>query len=156
MSNINTTINQIMQFCITETKSIIVELQNKRFENNGQFNDHIPWAKNAEDVIEDKGRNQPLVDIGNLKKSLTTESNWDLKTQITQNTLKLTIPQEENFTDIKYDKLETGGKSDPYVSPRGNKMKARNLPPRPFKDISDQDADWIAEKLAQAIEDNFT
>ncbi len=149
-------IGQIMHFCVEETQELIADLEHERFRHNGEFNGHARWADNSYDVQKDKGFNKPLYDTGNLYGKLSKPTNWDLKPTIGNNTLKLTVPERENFTDKKYDKLDTGGKSAGYVSPRGNLMKPRNLPARPFKDISNQDVDWIVDKLAQGIEDKFS
>ena len=144
-----------MQFCEEETQKIITELQQERFAHQGAFNDNPKWEDNAIDVIRDKGRNQPLVDTGNLEKQLSTTKNWDLNPRLVNNKLVLTVPKRETFTDTKYDKLDTGGFSPAYTSPRGNKMRARELPKRPFKEISDKDTDWIANKLVQRIKAKF-
>jgi len=125
-------------------QSYIVELQKQRFNNQGAFLDHEKWLDNALDVIKDKGRNEPLVDNGNLKNQLLNKNNWDLKQKnINKNKIKLNIPEIEKFTDKKYDKLQTGGKAKAYISPRGHYMPPRTIPPRDFKTISDEDVTWI-------------
>lgn len=121
----------------------IVELQRQRFNNQGKFLDHEKWVDNALDVILDKGRNEPLVDTGDLKNSLQTKSNWNLKQKTSATKVQLIIPEKEKFTAKKYDKLQTGGVSPAYKSIRGNKMPPRKLPARDFKTISDIDVDWI-------------
>jgi hypothetical protein len=151
----NNIIENIMAFCEIETRKLIAELEQERFGHQGAFNDHEKWANNASDVIKDKGRNQPLVDTGNLEKQLSTASNWDLKPVFKNNSLQLVVSDNEQFTDKKYDKLDKGGLSPAYTSPRGNRMRARNLPARPFKAFSDSDIDWITNKLVQAIQEKF-
>lgn len=122
----------------------IVELQRQRFNNQGKFLDHEKWVDNALDVILDKGRNEPLVDTGDLKNSLQTKSNWNLKQKTSATKVQLTIPEKEKFTAKKYDKLQTGVQQKKgYTSIRGHKMPARIIPPRDFKTISDIDVDWI-------------
>lgn len=126
-------------------QSYIVELQRQRFNNQGAFLDHEKWLDNALDVIKDKGRNEPLVDSGNLKSQLLNKNNWDLKQRdINKNKIKLRIPDVEKFTDKKYDKLQTGKQMKyGYTSPRGHYMPPRTIPPRDFKTISDEDVNWI-------------
>ncbi len=163
-NNVNSLIGQIIQFCVGETQELIADLEQERFKNNGEFNGHKKWADNQsrkhplaeKSVQEDKGFNKPLYDTGNLYKELSTPGNWDVKPQINKNTLKLTVPSRENFTDSKYDKLDVGvDHFTMYRSIRGNLVAMDSIPARPFKDISDQDAEWIANKLAQAIENQF-
>ena len=153
--NINQIIQQIIELCEKETPVIITELQQERFGHQGAFNGHEKWKDNSLLVQKDKGINQPLVDSGNLEKQLSTASNWDLQPKMSGNTLKLTVPKTENFTDAKYDILDSGGKTSPYLSPRGNWMSINSVPVRPFKDLSDQDADWIVKKLVQSIIGEF-
>ena len=117
-------IQNIANFCKEETPRLIAELQKKRFENQGAFNDNKKWDDNDpyidheatkiggklypnKGVQQDKGRNEPLVDSGNLKSSLTNPSNWDLKPRLGKGKLTLSIPEEEGFTDSKYDKLQS-------------------------------------------------
>src|ERR1700761_3238445 len=136
----------IVQFCEQETQKLIAELQNKRFENQGAFNGHAKWVDNdnsphrfSMSVQKDKGRNQPLVDNGNLQNSLESPSNWNLSPQFNGTNLTLNVPDREQFTEPKYDILDTGGKVNPYISPRGNSINLHYVPARPFKDISAQD-----------------
>ncbi len=153
-----------MQFCIQDTQEIIAELEEKRFENQGAFNGHAKWADNQlhkhptaeKSVQEDKGFNRPLYDTGELKKQLTTAGNWNLQPKISQNTLKLNVPNRENFTSQKYDKLDVGvDHYTKYTSIRGNVVAMDKIPARPFKDISDQDVNWIVQQLVQDIESKF-
>lgn len=149
-------IQRIKNYAESDVQNLIVELQQKRFANQGAFNDNKKWEDNSSTVQRDKGRNEPLVDTGALKKSLTTKSNWDLKPHKQQNSLKLTIPETERFTDSKYDKLQTGTeKSQSYISTRGNKVFVNGLPERNFKDLSDQDAEWIVNELVNIIVDEI-
>lgn len=145
----------IINKILTDVPRIMSDLQQERFANQGQFNDNPKWVDNAQDVINDKGHNQPMVDSGNLEKELSNPKNWDLNPSFTNNTLKLSIPEYEKFTEPKYDILETGGYSPSYISKRGNKMKAREIPAREFKKISDMDFDWIVDKLVQDLKSEF-
>lgn len=147
--------NQIKQFCIEKTQQLIAELEQKRFDNQGAFNGNDKWADNSPIVIADKGRNEPLVDSGALKSTLTNPANWNLNPVSTKSKLVLTIPKTEKFTPSKYDKLQTGGKNAPYISLRGNNIKALNLPARNFKNLSKQDADWVVQNLVRAIQERF-
>jgi len=146
---------QIKQFCIDTTPEILAQLQKERFDNQGDFNGNDRWDDNALDVIADKGRDEPLVDTGNLRGELESASNWDLSPVSSDNSLSLTIPEEENFTDSKYDKLQDGGYSESYISPRGTRIRAKSLPARNFKKLSHQDATWVVEKLVLAIKGRF-
>lgn len=148
-------IEEIKAFCVKKTPEIIADLQKKRFDNQGAFNDNEEWADNSPLVRKDKGFNEPLVDSGHLERELTTDTNWDLKPKASANKLTMTIPEEETFTESKYDVLQTGGKTDPYTSPRGNKMPGFNVPKRNFKDLSKKDADWIVNYLVRSIIQEF-
>lgn len=164
MNNIQDLIKEIMQFCQEDTQELIAKLEQQRFANQGEFNGHEKWKDNQsikhpcaqKSVIQDKGRNEPLVDSGYLKKQLSTASNWDLKPQISDNTMRLSIPQRENFTAQKYDKLDVGvDHFVKYISPRGNIVAMDSIPARPFKDISDQDVNWVVNKLIEDIKGKF-
>jgi hypothetical protein len=148
-------IQKIVIFCEEMTPKIITELQVRRFENDGAFNDNEEWQGNSPKVIKDKGYDTPLQDSGALRNSLENPDNWDLKPKFSDNTLTLTIPDTEEFTDSKYDVLQTGGKVDPYISPRGNKINITMVPARNFKDLSRQDIEWITEQLISAIKKEF-
>lgn len=148
-------INEIMEFCEKETQLIIARLQENRFANQGAFNDNPKWSDNNRKVVNDKGRNEPLVDSGNLKKELTTPENWELDPIKSANILTLHIPDTEMFTDSKYDKLDKGGTVDAYISPRGNFINIRSVPSRKFKDLSDADTEWIKEELINALKAKY-
>ena len=151
MDIIQDIIKQIVDICENETPELLAELQQERFGHQGAFNGHEKWVDNSYIVQKDKERNQPLVDSGNLEKQLSTASNWDVNPQINKNTLRLTIPGKENFINSKYDVLDTGGKVKPYTSLRGNYIPINSVPARPFKEISDQDAEWVINKLLKNI-----
>lgn len=151
----NEFIASVIAFCEKETQKIIAKLQENRFLNDGAFNDHEEWTGNSPKVIKDKGFDKPLFDTGELKDELTDPENWDLEPKFSNNVLTLTIPDKEEFTDSKYDVLDTGGNVDPYTSPRGNKIYISVVPPRPFKDISSQDIDWITKELVEAIKREY-
>jgi hypothetical protein len=153
---LNEFIADIVAFCQEETERIIAELERLRFSNQGAFNGNPRWYDNHPEVIKDKGRNQPLVDSGNLRRELENPKNWDLKPNFNKNLLTLTIPETENFTDSKYNVLQTGGAVSPYVSRRGNKINIHSVGPRQFKNFTAQDIDWIQDKLVKAIEDKYT
>lgn len=148
-------IAEIKEFCITATQEAIAELQQQRFANQGAFNDNEEWADNSKLVVQDKGFNEPLVDSGDLQRDLTTPGHWDLNPISRKNSLTMTIPEEEDFTESKYDQLQDGGRSDPYTSPRGKKMPSFNLPARNFKKLSQADAEWVVKRLVQALERRF-
>jgi phage gpG-like protein len=153
--NIKQFIQEIIIFAEKETQLIIAELQEKRFDADGAFNGHEAWARNSKKVIRDKGFNKPLYDSGELKDELTDPSNWDLNPQVSGSKLTLTIPDREDFTDSKYDVLDTGGSVNAYTSRRGNFIDISFVPARPFKDISDQDMNWITDKLVESIKRKF-
>lgn len=142
---------QIAAFCNQETQKIIAELELLRFNRNGAFNGHEEWDYNSPKVIKDKGFDKPLIDSGNLRKELSTPKNWDLNPKFDGNTLTLTIPENEHFTDPKYDKLEHEQGAVQYTSRRGKKISLSGVPARKFKDFSQQDIQWIVTKLTQAI-----
>lgn len=144
-------LKKISDIATEETPKIIAELEVERFKNQGEFNDHSKWADNSPQVTKDKGRNDPLVDSGALKSELTNASNWKLKSRLDTDSLTISIPDEEDFTDSKYNILDTGGKTNPYTSARGNKVNIKSVPARPFKSISNQDVEWIAEELAKVL-----
>ncbi len=152
---LNQLIQQIVIFAEKETQKIIAELQRKRFENDGDFNGHEPWKRNDPRVIDDKGFDKPLYDSGELASELEDPSNWDLQPRISGGKLTLTIPDRENFTDPKYDVLDTGGKVSPYIGRSGKTINIHSVPPRPFRDLSSQDIDWITEQLILAIRRKF-
>jgi len=158
-----------MQFCEEDLQKLIAEFYKKRFENQGEINNHEKWEDNdpyidhgynginpRKGVQQDKGRNEPLVDSGNLKKQLITTKNWDLQPKINKNTLKLTIPKKENFTDKKYDILETKHKGGDYVSKRGNYIRPLDIPARKFKDITDFDVDTIVNNLVNDLKKKYS
>ena len=149
-------IKQIMQFCEAETKLIIAELQHNRFENDGQFNDNERWQDNSPKVIKDKGFDIPLQDSGHLRDELMNPDNWDLRPQVNDLTLTLTVPDTEDFTESKYDVLQTGGEIDPYISPRGKAINITAVPARNFKNLSALDIEWIRNKLIDAIRREYT
>jgi len=158
-------IDNIKNHAESDVQNLIVELQKNRFAHQGEFNDNKRWADNQKfkggtfngitathSVIQDKGRNEPLVDSGHLKSELTNPKNWNLSTKKGNNKIQLTIPQTEKFTEMKYDKLQTGtDKPQSYISSRGNAVVVDKLPARNFKDLSDQDAEWIVNKLVNII-----
>lgn len=160
------------EFCQITIQNLIAELEVNRFKSQGKFNDHQEWKDNqagerqgnarfngkyypSKTVQQDKGRNEPLVDQGNLRNELETPQNWDLNLEKDSNSLKYTISNEEKFTDKKYDILEFDHKGEPYLSPRGNVVHLGDIPGRPFKAFSDIDISWIVEKLAKAIEEKY-
>lgn len=153
---IGSLVSEIKEFCVEETQKIIAELQQERFGHGGKFNDNQAWKRNAQDVIKDKGTDQPLVDTGHLESELSTPSNWNLSPfDKGMKGIKITIPKTESFTESKYDKLQTGGYSDGYISARGKKMRGRELPARNFKDLSQEDADWVVRKLVERLKEKF-
>lgn len=149
-------IADIVAFCQEKTRDIIVELEKLRFENQGDFNGNSRWYDNNPLVIKDKGKNQPLVDSGNLERELENRANWDLHDNFSDNLLTLQIPETENFTDAKYDILQTGGKTEPYISRRGNFVNIHKVGARQFKNLSAQDIQWINDKLVAAIRAKYT
>lgn len=152
---LNDFIQEIVIFCEKETQKIIVDLQRIRFANDGAFNDNERWHSNSAQVFKDKGFNKPLVDSGELERELETADNWDLKPKFSDNVLTLSIPETEQFTDSKYDKLQTGGDIEPYVSRRGNKIYLYHVPARNFKNLSNADINWIKKELVEAIKREF-
>jgi hypothetical protein len=149
-------IQEIAQFCETETQNIIAQLQANREASGGAFNGHELWADNNPKVINAKGFDQPLYDTGELMHELQTPSNWELNPKFSGNTLTLSVPDTETFTDSKYDVLDSGGEVEPYTDQRsGKRVHIHSVPARPFKDISAQDMDWIKEQLVEAIKSRY-
>jgi hypothetical protein len=145
-------IKVIAAFAEKETQSIIAQLQAQRFENDGAFNGHPEWERNSGKVAKEKGFDKPLYDSGELEHELETDSNWKLAPKFSGNTLTLSVPDREQFTDSKYDVLDTGGEVEPYKGRRtGNWINIFSVPARPFKDITAQDMEWIKEMLVLAI-----
>lgn len=150
-------VKELAAFIEAETQWIITDLQKLRFKNQGAFNGHERWVDNRADVKFEKFDKLPLIDTGELLAELTNPANWDLKTTISGNKIRLTIPDRENFTDPKYDKLDTGGSGDTYIGERtGKKIKINEIPARPFKDISAEDVDWIVQQLEKRIRDRYS
>lgn len=152
-----TLIEEMIIFCEKETQNIITQLQAFRFENDGAFNGHEEWSYNSQKVIDGKGFDKPLYDTGELAHELQTASNWDLKPQIVGNTLVLTVPDREDFTNSKYDILDTGGDvNTSYIGRKnGKKIFIEWVPARPFKDLSIKDIEWITDRLVEAIKRKF-
>ncbi len=139
---------RLTALAISETKIIIARLQEQRFANDGAFNDHPKWAPNVrEDILFEKGYKPVLQDTGELKSELTNPDNWDVEVEFSNNKLTLTIPEEEEFTDPKYDSLEDTDGGEYYGTKTGKKIKYKSKPAREFKKLSDQDVQWIADQL---------
>lgn len=148
-------IADIADFSQKETQRLIAKLERSRFQSQGAFNGNDPWLDNSPKVIKDKGRNEPLVDSGHLEYELENPDNWDLKPQFEKDILTLNIPETEHFTESKYDVLQTGGKTGPYLSRRGNIVNVFEVPARQFKNLSEQDIQWIYEQLVESIKRKY-
>ncbi len=161
MNNTQDFIDSIMDFCEGILPEIVAEFERKRFENQGEFNGHEKWDNNNPEVIKDKGRNEPLIDSGRLKREITDPYNWGVAiiSKKDKMSLTLSIPDTESFTDQKYNKLDEGFVTGEYVSPRGNVVfkNRRNVtvPARPFRDLTAQDINWIKNRLIEEIKKEY-
>lgn len=146
----------LVAFITKETQILVAKLQELRFENDGVFNDHEAWAPNVRaDIIKEKSGKPPLQDTGRLKAQLTDPNNWDLDPQWSGSTLRLNIPDTEDFTDPEYDSLEDESGGSYRGTATGKKIEFKWKPKRLFKGISEQDGQWITDQLEQAIRKKF-
>jgi hypothetical protein len=146
----------LFAFIEAKTKQFLAELQELRFANDGAFNGHEAWAPNVRpDIVAAKGGKPPLQDSGRLKEQLTNPNNWELNPTWDGRSLRLNVPDMEDFTDPTYDALENedGGTYTGRLT--GKQITFKSKPARKFKDISEQDVQWVADKLEQAIRQEF-
>lgn len=147
----------IVAFATKETQNIVARLQELRFDNDGDFNGHEPWAPNVRvDIISEKSGKPPLQDTGKLKSELTNPKNWDLDPQWNGSSLRLNIPDTEEFTGSEYDSLEDESGGSYLGTKTGKKITYKSKPARLFKAISTRDAQWIADQLEIAIRRRFS
>jgi len=150
--------NEIIKFAQNKISELLAKIEKERFDNHGKFNDNKIWKRNAGEVVKDKGRNEPLVDLGNLKSQMIDKDNWqkEIKLSINNTTVDIIVSRKESFNDSKYNKLQVGFSTPGYISPRGNKIGPKKVPGRNFQEISDQDMDWLVNELVLSIEKEFT
>jgi hypothetical protein len=148
---------KIIEFVQNKIAELLAVIEKERFENQGEFNGNKFWKSNAGEVVKDKGRNEPLVDLGSLKSEMTDKTNWqkEIKLSINDTTVDITISRKESFNDPKYNKLQVGFSTPGYISPRGNKIGPKVVPGRNFQEINDQDIDWLVNELITAVEKEF-
>lgn len=158
---IQSSIDAINEYAQEQISELLAEFEKNLFKAKGAFNGRDEWEENALQVQEDKGNDNPLVDTGELRREMTNSKNWkdEISSYKTKNKAHFFIPEEENFNNPKYNKLQTGFSGDPYISPRGKLMfspKGFEAPARPFKDIRPQDVTWVAQQLAKKLKGKFS
>jgi hypothetical protein len=145
-------VTELIEFMNKATQRIIAELQELRFENDGDFNGHEAWLPNTRaDILFEKSGKPPLQDTGRLRSELTNADNWDLRATFDGSTLTLNVPDVEDFTDSQYNDLENSDGGTYQGTKTGKKIIYTWKPPRMFKALSAQDMNWITEQLEKAI-----
>jgi hypothetical protein len=149
-------IKHIAQLAELETQEALAKLQDNRFANEGQFNDHEAWAPNVRpDIVYQKWTRPVLIDSGNLRNELTNPDNWQIDTKLSITFISLGFDEVENFTDPKYDQLENSDGGEYDGSRTGKHIKYKWKPPRMFKTLSAQDVEWVTDEVTKALVDKL-
>jgi hypothetical protein len=172
---IQSSINAINEYAQDEIAELLAEIQVQRFKNQGKFLDHEKWVNNGKlGIIEPnlkanpkqnksvawhKYNRSPLIDSGELKKEMTSVSNWDKEIKLQKQGLnqKFVIPQTESFSNPKYDKHNIGGSGGMWNSTKTKELvSVKKVAKRPFKDTSETDISWVAQQLAKKLKEKFS
>jgi hypothetical protein len=152
------TIKEINEFAEEQIAELLVEIQKQRFKNQGKFLDHEKWENNPKHIAYEKFYRKPLIQTGELKKEMTSITNWGKEVKKQQSGLqtKFSIPTTENFSDPKYNKQDIGETGGQWKGLRtGKDMSVKNVKKRPFKDTSKTDIAWVKQQLTQRIQAKF-